>query len=204
MNSEFTLSQGAGQKLEFAVQRNGGTTEDIDYLSTGDNFRAVTLLRTGKVKLVEAEVKKLLRFVRTVSLPAVDKFIAAEKFREGETVAGIKVAWLGENFKTNFLTKVEKSVPALEMREHGLVTPSRDPAIITEFGGEEQVESFLAHFWEFLKTADRNLRHVRHIRDVNGVLWAVRGFWLSDGLSVEASPLDGPSDWDAGRRFLSR
>ncbi len=45
------LSQGAGQKLEFAVQRNGGTPEDIDYLSTGENFRAVTLLRTGKAKL---------------------------------------------------------------------------------------------------------------------------------------------------------
>ncbi len=53
MNSEFTLSQGAGQKLEFAVQRNGGTSEDIDYLSTGENFRAVSLLRTGKAKLVE-------------------------------------------------------------------------------------------------------------------------------------------------------
>lgn len=54
MNSEFTLSQGAGQKLEFAVQRNGGTAEDIEFLSTGDNFRAVMLLRTGKAKLVEA------------------------------------------------------------------------------------------------------------------------------------------------------
>lgn len=53
MNSGFTLSQGAGQKLEFAVQRNGGTPEDIDYLSTGENFRAVSLLRTGKAKLVE-------------------------------------------------------------------------------------------------------------------------------------------------------
>lgn len=53
MSSEFMLSQGAGQKLEFALQRNGGTPEDIDYLSTGENFRAVTLLRTGKAKLVE-------------------------------------------------------------------------------------------------------------------------------------------------------
>jgi hypothetical protein len=51
MNSEFVLSQGAGQKLEFAVVRNDGTSEDIDYLSTGENFRAVTLLRTGKAKL---------------------------------------------------------------------------------------------------------------------------------------------------------
>lgn len=53
MNSQFMLSQGAGQKLEFAVQRNDGTTEDIDYLSSGENFRAVSLLRTGKARLVE-------------------------------------------------------------------------------------------------------------------------------------------------------
>lgn len=53
MNSEFMLSQGAGQKLEFAVKRCGGTAEDVDYLSTGENFRAVTLLRTGKAKLFE-------------------------------------------------------------------------------------------------------------------------------------------------------
>ena len=51
--SEYTLSQGAAQKLEFAVQRNGGTSEDIDYLITGENFRAVSLLRTGKAKLIE-------------------------------------------------------------------------------------------------------------------------------------------------------
>jgi hypothetical protein len=53
MNSQFMLSQGAGQKLEFAVQRNDGTTLDIDYLSSGENFRAVTLLRTGKARIVE-------------------------------------------------------------------------------------------------------------------------------------------------------
>jgi hypothetical protein len=50
--SKYTLSQGAGQKLEFAVQCNGGATEDIKYLSTGKNFRAVTLLRLGKFRLV--------------------------------------------------------------------------------------------------------------------------------------------------------
>ncbi len=53
MNSEFILRQGAGQKLEFAVQRNGGTSADIEYLSTGENFRIVTLLRKGRVRLVE-------------------------------------------------------------------------------------------------------------------------------------------------------
>ncbi len=51
-NSPFTLTQGAGQKLEFAIQRTGGTGDDVDYLSTADNFNAVILLRTGKAKLV--------------------------------------------------------------------------------------------------------------------------------------------------------
>lgn len=149
-------------------------------------------------------VKKLLKFVHSISLPAISKFVAAEKFREDETVDGIKVGWLGSNFKTNFLKKVEKSVPALEMREHELVVRSRDPAIITELGGEENVETTLGQFWEFLKTADQALVHVRHIRDVNGVLWAVHGYWNVDGLYVEANPLGNPLVWDSGRRFLSR
>lgn len=72
MNSEFTLSQGAGQKLEFAVQRNGGTSEDIDYLSTGENFRAVTLLRTGKAKLVEVtETRSEGAVISTAPTPIV-------------------------------------------------------------------------------------------------------------------------------------
>lgn len=150
------------------------------------------------------EVKKLLKFIRPVSLPAIGRFVAAEKFREGETVDGIRVAWLGSNFKTNFLKKKEGAVPALEMREHELTTRSRDPAIITELGGEENIETTLGQFWEFLKTADRTLVHVRHIRDENGVLWAVGGLWHDDGLGVAAFSLFNPTDWSAGLRFLSR
>jgi len=55
MNSELqvVLEPGIAQKLQFAVNRNDGTYEDVEYLSTGENFRAITLLRTGKAKLVE-------------------------------------------------------------------------------------------------------------------------------------------------------
>lgn len=151
-----------------------------------------------------AEVKKLLKFIRQVSLPAIPKFVTADKFCEGETIDGIRVAWLGSNFKVNFLKKKEEAVPALNMREHELVTWSRDPAIITELGGEGQVETTLGQFWEFLKTADQTLVHVRHIRDVNGVLWAVLGYWDVDGLGVGAYPLDDPDAWYTGYRFLSR
>ncbi|MEK7099723.1 MAG: hypothetical protein AAB883_01110 [Patescibacteria group bacterium] len=161
------------------------------------------LLRDELV-ICEAVAKKLLRFIRTISLPAIGEFVASEKFREGKTVDGIKIAWIGNNFKTNFLEKVEKPVSALETREHELVAPARDPAIITELGGEDKVETTLGQFWEFLKTADQTLVYVRHIRDVNDVLWAVRGRWDSGGLNAGTDSLGDPLGWDVGRRFLSR
>jgi len=46
------MSQGAGQKLEFAFQRNDGTTSDLDWLSTGDNLKSVSLLARGEAELV--------------------------------------------------------------------------------------------------------------------------------------------------------
>ncbi len=55
MNSKLkvVLEPGIAQKLQFAINRNNGTYDDVEYLSTGENFRAVSLLRTGKAKLVE-------------------------------------------------------------------------------------------------------------------------------------------------------
>lgn len=52
MSSEFVLTQGAGQKLEFAVNRNSGSTADIDWLSTGENFKSVMLLANGEAELI--------------------------------------------------------------------------------------------------------------------------------------------------------
>ena len=52
MDSEFVLTQGAGQKLEFAVNRNGGNTTDVEWLSTGNNFKLVGLLARGEAELI--------------------------------------------------------------------------------------------------------------------------------------------------------
>ena len=49
--SEFILTQGAGQKLEFAVNRNGGSAPDLEWLSAGENFKAVMLLASGQAEL---------------------------------------------------------------------------------------------------------------------------------------------------------
>lgn len=44
----FVLSQRAGQKLETAVNRNGGTAYDIEWLSRGKNFAIVMRLASEK------------------------------------------------------------------------------------------------------------------------------------------------------------
>ena len=95
-------------------------------------------------------------------------------------------------------------VAAEELKVSKLLKGSRDPAIITEFGGEEKVEITFGQYWEFLKTADQNSWYVAYIRDVNGVLWAVCGRWHGGGWRFEAGPLDSPGGWGAGGRFLSR
>lgn len=162
------------------------------------------LLRDELV-ISEVTVKKLLEFVKTISLPAIGTFVVADKLRVGETIDGIKVGWLGDNIKKHFLPKTEKNtVAAEELKLSKLLKGSRDPAIITEFGGEEKVEVSFGQYWEFLKTADQSLWYVAYIRDTDDVLWAVYGFWHDGGLYVEAYSLDNPHAWDADDRFLSR
>ena len=75
MNSTFAMSQGAGQKLEFAFQRNDGTTADLDWLSAGDNVKSVSLLARGEAELViktkpalepEVQIDPIIRVDRSI------------------------------------------------------------------------------------------------------------------------------------------
>jgi len=77
--SEFTLTQGAGQKLEFAVNRAGGTTTDLEWLSTGENFKSVSLLARGEAELVlkakpitEPDINSIIRVNRSSPLSYPD------------------------------------------------------------------------------------------------------------------------------------
>lgn len=71
----FTLSQGQGHKLEKAVARNDGTTEDIEWLCTGTNFLNVIRLARGEAVLtmkeppppkVKLPINTIIRVDRTV------------------------------------------------------------------------------------------------------------------------------------------
>jgi len=50
--STFTISQGAGQKLEFAFQRNDADAVELEWLSAGENLKLVRQIALGDVELV--------------------------------------------------------------------------------------------------------------------------------------------------------
>lgn len=152
--------------------------------------------------------ERLLYLIGSVPVPALPEFVAAEKFRVGETTDGLTVGWLDDNFKKHFLGKIEEAVEAAELRVHELIKPSRDPALIAELGGGDKAEISLGQFWHFLTKANRVRWWVcwycAHIRDLDRVLWVVSASWGGVDLRVAVRSVDNPFRLDAGRRFLSR
>jgi hypothetical protein len=151
--------------------------------------------------------------VTTIKVGAVEHFVAAEKFREGKTTDGVKIAWLGDNFKTNFLGKIEEGVTAEELKIHKLDQDSPDAPITAEL--DNSTETILAHFWELLKKQGSGQKgdlltngyaNIAYIRDVKGELWAVNVHWNagSDGWSVGANSVEDPNGWIAGYQVVSR
>lgn len=161
---------------------------------------------------IEVVVKKILTLVTTVRIAAGGRFVVAEKFRIGET-DGVKIAWLGDNVKTNFLDKIEENVKAAELKIHRLEQDSLDAPIIAELG--DVAETTLADFWELLKKQGLGQKgglltngyaNIAYIRDTNDGLWAVRARWRADdgGWSVEARSVADPDGWFAGNQVVSR
>ena len=173
------------------------------------------LLRDELV-LSEAVMKKLLeRLSATIASPSVKDFTAKEHFVvDTSKKAKVKISYLGDNLKKHFLPKVEKSeVAAEELAVNKLLEYAYDPAIITALGGEAKVEISLGQFFAaFAKQPNgekgalltNGYANVGYVRDINGVLWAIRGRWDDDGWHFGALSLDNPSRWNDGLQFLSR
>lgn len=173
------------------------------------------LLRDELV-ISEAVAKKLLeRLSTTIAVPAIAAFVAGEHFViDTSSSAKVKVSSLGENFKANFLQKVENGEIAVEyLAINRLLENAYDPAIITALGGEAKVEISLGQFFAaFAKQPNgeagvlltNGYANVGYVRDIKGVLWAVRGSWDDDGWDFGACPLDDPHSWLDGNQFFSR
>jgi hypothetical protein len=161
---------------------------------------------------VEPPKPLLLQPVTTVDIIAIDEFVARDKFREGETIDGVKIYWIGQNFKTNFLGLVEKGIAPATLRIQKLKKNSVDTPIMGELG--ETARTKLAQFWEQMKKQGQGQKgallvnghaNIAYIDDENGTLWAVAAFWSSGGgWRVEASSVAYPGEWDADYQVVSR
>ena len=162
---------------------------------------------------IEVVVRRVLTFVATFRHAAGGRFVAAENFREGETTDEVKIAWIGDNFKTNFLGKIEEGVTAEELKIHKLDQDSLDAPIIAELG--DAAETLLADLWELLKKQPKGeggkllvngYANIAYIRDMNGVLWAVNARWhaVHGGWRVEAYSVSYPDGWRAAHQVVSR
>jgi len=164
-----------------------------------------------QLNLMLKGITKLLKFVRSVSVPAVSKFVAAEAFGD-DNPAGIKFH-LGSNFKTNFLGKIEKNVPAGELNIHHPTKNSLDASIRAELGAEHE-ETTLAHFYELLtKQAHgesgalfvNGYTNISYIRDAKGNFWTV-GAYRDGGdhaWGVGASSVEDSCGWSTGIQVVS-
>ena len=120
-----------------------------------------------------------------IDIPGADVFIAAEKFKEGETIDGVKVALIGSNFKKNFFGKVERDVAPRTVRFFRLAKDASDAEILAYLG--DKAEKQLAHLWELLKKhslsggilLDSGGSNIFYVRDIHGELQTILVRWLA-------------------------
>jgi hypothetical protein len=147
-----------------------------------------------------------LQTLGEINASGTKSFVAAEKFREGETTGGVSVYSLGRFFKSNFLNKTETNVADVTLHIRVLKKDSSDTMIRNELGSAAEIK--LANFWNLLKRQeaghDKTSRIVAYVRDAKGVLWTMYGYWDAnfDGWYIDAIPRSTESAhgvmWPAG------
>ncbi len=165
--------------------------------------------------LPDVITETLLKSLGTVTIPArTEKFIAKDHFVvDIGKKAKVKISSLGNNFRENFLNKIEEAILETTLRYQELKKSSRDNPIIGELGGNDKSETTLSEMFALMEMQpngeDGHLlvngyANIFYIRDSAGVLWAVFCRWSFDGWCVYAFSVDDPFDWRVGRRVLSR
>ena len=174
--------------------------------------QAISLFCEAVKNRIAKTGEKLLEFVSTMQIEAIDRFVAREKFQEGKTIDGVTIAWLGPNFKKHYLGKVEGVCQAAELKLYKLLTSATDlpredrPGIIPELAGRHEIK--LGQFHRILAHKQRTKDFtwiVAYIIGEDGcVLGAVSAGWDDDGWYIEADSVARPGPWSVGYEIVSR
>ena len=160
----------------------------------------------------EKEVKAILGLIAQVHIngsPA--PFVAAEKFREGEIVDGVKVLKVGPNFRKWLLHKTEWGTRPGAFR---IWKPSEDAFtdwILEELGLAREI--MLGQLWRLIVEQGKapggllyGKTNVGFICDGERVLRPVRSYWhpMEKGVEIEAFPPSPFFKWTSDRQIISR
>ena len=151
----------------------------------------------------------LLKFVGSINLKAVPRFVVAENFKKGNVVGGRTIGLVGDNFHRHFGDVVEENVPALTINIWELVKGSRDPAIILTLGGADKpdTQTHLAHTFQMMELGEKGKGRLDgyanfgyKLSPKDGQLW-VPDWGVGGGeFDVGAGSSSGALEWDGGSR----
>ncbi len=157
----------------------------------------------------------ILELVTTIDIVGVTSFPVREKLREGET-DGVKIAWLGDSLKHNFLNKTETDIASATLRIQKLKKSAFARPILAVLG--DTAETAFAQFWELLKlqgsgqqgsllvNGRENLVCIRDNSDnSDNNLRVVSAFWYTDrgGWGVDACSVEYSREWFTGSLIIS-
>jgi hypothetical protein len=146
---------------------------------------------------------KLLEPVGTIAVPAsTEPFSVRERF---EKTSGVTFSAVWNEFKKRFYGIVDGPRAATHLRKYRLLSIAPDGPIIAELGGEGRAEGGVAAAFSlirlqgggqpgFLQT--NGFANIFYLRDLRGILCAVRVGWDGDGWVVDAISVDDPLAWN--------
>lgn len=192
-------------KNEVSVAEMRGPLGELCEQCSGENGRD----RFEEFKLWLKKVAGLLKFVQTVSVPAISRFAANDRLRAAN------INWIGENFEKFFLNQIEEDVLAGSVVIYELRNPSLYKPILKQLGNRAEI--YLAQFFELIERQAEgqsgtplivndhaNIACIRSKKD--NKIWAVSASWhgFYSHWRVEAHSVGDPRMWNVGYRVLSR
>ena len=172
--------------------------------------RVVRRILAGTTLVVTKPLQKTSRPARMtqgkpVLLPAIPRFVTEEAFRvrsNGE----VPIRRFGKKFRERFLPLVERKVPAAALRGDKLAKDSSDGSILATVGADiatrKRARVFLAHVFEFLKTADTACWYMCYAVDAYGLVGALDIDYMKGGWGIEAIDVPDGDEWPADFHFL--
>ena len=203
---------------EFQEEFENLSTEDTRWviMNTKEAIALCISAITNRVKAAAQTIVALLgEIIATAVIPATtEKFITKDKFKvDTSKKAKVNISYLGDNFKSWFLGKVENPFPGSTLYGRQLNQNSVDGPILAELGGQEKAETSLNEIYAMMESQpngesgdllNNGWANIFYVMDISGTLRAVSVYWNDDGWHVYASSVEGPGEWNAGGRVFSR